>query len=114
MELGRSGEPLEARVASISAEIAAAIAQAQSREYEDEEDGSGSGSGSGREAPDTEVIGPNTSGIRGGENSKTLTSSKLRIAAEDVEEDDSDAFPIPLRTRKTAKEGRVVVGKRKR
>jgi hypothetical protein len=107
-------EPLEARVASISAEIAAAIAQAQSREYEDDEDGSGSASGSGRDVPESETVGPNTSGIRGGENSRTLTSSRLRSATEDAEDDDSDTFPIPLRTRKTGKDGRVVVGKRKR
>jgi hypothetical protein len=109
--LGRTDEPLEARVASISAEIAAAIAQAHSRECEDDEDGSGSASGSGRDVPDSDTIGPNTSGIRGG---GALTSSKLRNAADDVEDDDSDTFPIPLRTRKTGKDGRVAVGKRKR
>lgn len=114
IDSARTDEPLEAKVANISAEIAAAIAQAQSREYEDDEDGSGSGSGSGRDVPDGETIGPNTSGIRGGENGKTLTGSKLRIAAEDVEDDDSDTFPIPLRTRKSGKDGRVVIGKRKR
>ncbi|KAJ7582713.1 hypothetical protein C8J56DRAFT_864886 [Mycena floridula] len=54
--------PLEARVASISAELAAAIAQAKSRVYsDDEDDKDGEDSGSERR----EMIGPNTSGIRG-------------------------------------------------
>lgn len=54
-------DALEVRVASISAEIAAAIAQAQSRSYDDE----GEDSGSGQEIDSREPIGPNTSGIRG-------------------------------------------------
>src|SRR5262245_28408684 len=59
-DFGLANEPLEARVASISAEIAAAIAQAQAqaRHYEDEEGEDG-------EESELETIGPNTSGIRG-------------------------------------------------
>jgi len=96
-----SDQPLEVRVASIGAEIAAAIAQAQSRMYEDdddEEDENGS----------QETIGPNTSGIRGGEN---------RADDEDgpeEEEEDSDAFPMPLRTRRKGKEADVIAGALKR
>lgn len=91
---GGSHQGLEARVASISAEIAAAIAQASSRTLDadddelDEEDGEEDGWRSG----------PKTSGIRG-----------------DVEDDDdSDTFPIPLRTRKGKEAVSVVGAKRKR
>jgi hypothetical protein len=102
-------EPLEARVATISAEIAAAIVQAQTRIYEEEEDsesGSGHEMGIGR----AEMIRPNTSGIRddGMENESIKELSVM--LDEDGEDDDSDAFPIPLRTRKAG----VVGSKRKR
>ena len=60
----QSDESLQVRVASIGAEIAAAIAQAQSRVYEDD-DGEDDESGSGQEMGAPEIIGPNTSGIRG-------------------------------------------------
>lgn len=97
-----SEETLEVRVASISAEIAAAIAQAQSRVYEDEDDGeeeeedAGEESGSGQEMGGHEMIGPNTSGIRGlGVGEK---DGQILIHGED--DDDSDAFPMPLRVRK--------------
>lgn len=109
-------EPLESRVASISAEIAAAIAQASSRALDDgedeededeieEEDGEGWGAGSGNEMSMGESIVPNTSGIRGGGSAKGY-----------VEEDDedSDTFPIPLRTRKGKDPAAVVGMKRKR
>lgn len=102
---GSSEEPpLEVRVASISAEIAAAIAHAQSRLYdEDEEDDE-----SGQEVEGPESIGPNTSGIRGDDG---LDGAKILEVEDD---DDSDAFPIPLRTRK-GKEALTLVGaKRKR
>ena len=91
-------EPLDVRVASISAEIAAAIAQAQARGYEDEEDEDGEESGSGQEMG---TIGPNTSGIRGvtvsdgGQGERPI--SRIREGEED---EDSDAFPAPLRARK--------------
>ncbi|KAJ7452410.1 hypothetical protein B0H11DRAFT_1821086 [Mycena galericulata] len=95
-----SDQPLEVRVASIGAEIAAAIAHAKSRLYEDdEEDEDG-------ENNSQETIGPNTSGIRGGEN-----------RAEDdgpEEEEDSDAFPMPLRPRRKGKEADLVAGALKR
>jgi len=95
-----SDAPLEVRVASIGAEIAAAIAQAQSRMYEDDDDDED-------ENESQETIGPNTSGIRGGQN---------RADDEDgpEEEEDSDAFPMPLRTRRKGKEADVIAGALKR
>jgi len=99
---GASDEPLEARVASISAEIAAAIAQAQVQGYDDDEDEEEEESGSGQEIGGGETIGPNTSGIRG-------------VSEKDGEEedDDSDAFPAPLRGRR-ARELTTLGKKRKR
>ncbi|KAF8163303.1 hypothetical protein B0H34DRAFT_318112 [Crassisporium funariophilum] len=96
-------EPLEVRVASISAEIAAAIAQAQSRGYEDEEDEEGEESGSGQEMGGLETIGPNTSGIRGlsvGERAGPPEKEGSAELREGEEDEDSDAFPAPLRARK--------------
>ncbi|KAK0459729.1 uncharacterized protein EV420DRAFT_1620243 [Desarmillaria tabescens] len=91
-------EALEVRVASISAEIAAAIAQAQSRGYEEEEEEEDElEDDSGDELERRDTIGPNTSGIRG------LGDGEDRTALEDStdrEDDDSDAFPAPLRTRR--------------
>ncbi|KAF9246516.1 hypothetical protein BU15DRAFT_40396 [Melanogaster broomeanus] len=115
-------EPLEARVASISAEIAAAIAQASSRVLEadddeveeeegvEEDDGEGWSSGSGHEIGGAESIVPNTSGIRG--NGGGGESG----CAGGVEEDDedSDTFPIPLRTRKGKEPVSLIGLKRKR
>jgi hypothetical protein len=99
--------PLEARVASISAEIAAAIAHAQSRLYEEDDDEDDDESGQEVDGPET--IGPNTSGIR---DDGFRDGAKI-LEVED-EDDDSDAFPIPLRTRK-GKESLTLVGaKRKR
>lgn len=96
-----SEETLEVRVASISAEIAAAIAQAQSRVYEDEDDGEeeedgGEESGSGQEMGGHEMIGPNTSGIRG----LDVGEKDGQVLTLGDEDDDSDAFPMPLRVRK--------------
>jgi len=93
---------LEVRVASIGAEIAAAIAQAQSRVYEldEEEDEEDEES---EELGVPEVIGPNTSGIRDVGMDKGLVE----------DDDDSDAFPVPLRTRK-AKDSPAIGNKRKR
>lgn len=106
-------EPLEIRVASISAEIAAAIAQAQSRVYDDEDDeDEDEESGSGQEMGGPETIVPNTSGIRGlggGEN-RIMDKEGRRLVEED---DDSDAFPVPLRARK-GKDSPVTGNKRKR
>ncbi|KAJ7273715.1 hypothetical protein B0H12DRAFT_1090770 [Mycena haematopus] len=95
-----SDQPLEVRVASIGAEIAAAIAQAQSRMYEDDDDDDED------ENESQETIGPNTSGIRGGEN---------RADDEDgPEEEDSDAFPMPLRPRRKGKDADGIIGALKR
>ncbi|KAF8077945.1 hypothetical protein FPV67DRAFT_1662724 [Lyophyllum atratum] len=105
-------EPLGVRVASISAEIAAAIAQAQSRVYDDEDEDEDEQSGSGQEMDGPEMIGPNTSGIRGLGIGDTRTVEKdgRRLVDED---DDSDAFPVPLRTRR-GKDSPVAGAKRKR
>ncbi|KAF6765205.1 hypothetical protein DFP72DRAFT_1029676 [Ephemerocybe angulata] len=113
--------PLEAQVASISQEIAAAIAQAKSRAFdeddedpeEEDDDEAGEESGSGQEMTSPETIGPNTSGIRGlGSADAGKGAQMARRHGEDDE--DSDNFPQPLRTRKS-KEPIVAVGtKRKR
>ncbi|KAJ2931412.1 hypothetical protein H1R20_g5762, partial [Candolleomyces eurysporus] len=110
--------PFEAQVASISAEIAAAIAQAKSRAYdddeedEDEDDEGEEESGSGQEMAAPETIGPNTSGIRGLSNE--AGSLKTVDSATREEDEDSDTFPQPLRARKS-KETLTAAGiKRKR
>ncbi|KAH6918584.1 zinc finger and SCAN domain-containing protein 5 [Coprinopsis sp. MPI-PUGE-AT-0042] len=103
--------PIEAHVASISAEIAAAIAQARSRNFEDaddddDDDEGGEESGSGQEVAYPETIGPNTSGIRGaGEGevdpgAKTMPPPTSQHQEEDDDDEDSDAFPQPLHSRK--------------
>ena len=89
---------LDERVANISAEIAAAIVQAQSRVYEEDEEEEESGSGQ-------ERIGPTTSGIRGEHNESDMLYD---------DDDDSDAFPAPLRSRKARELATVSGGKRKR
>jgi len=118
-ESSGSDEPLEARVASISAEIAAAIAQASSRALDadddeieeegvEEEDGEGWSTGSGHEIGGAESIVSNTSGIRG----NGVGGKGIRCVEED--EEDSDTFPIPLRTRKGKEPVSLVGIKRKR
>ncbi|KIJ69393.1 hypothetical protein HYDPIDRAFT_105995 [Hydnomerulius pinastri MD-312] len=125
-------DPLEARVASISAEIAAAIAQASSRALDadedeieeeegvDEEDGEGWGSGSGHEIGGPESIVPNTSGIRGdgggGESGCTGGGGVggKGFGSVEEEDEDSDTFPIPLRTRKGKEPVSLIGIKRKR
>ncbi|KAG6818115.1 hypothetical protein H0H87_000020 [Tephrocybe sp. NHM501043] len=114
MQIPSYEEPLEVRVASISAEIAAAIAKAQSRIYPDgEDDDDDEQSGSGQEIDGPEMIGPNTSGIRGLDTGDTRTVEKDSVGRLVEEDDDSDAFPVPLRTRK-GKDSPVVGTKRKR
>ncbi|KAI0695697.1 hypothetical protein BC835DRAFT_1414667 [Cytidiella melzeri] len=107
-------QPCEPRVvASISAEIAAALAQAQARIYEEDDDDDDEGSGS--ELGFADSIVPITSGIRGED---ILTSHSIR--AEPVvqlplpPEDGDDEFTIPLRTRKDKEPVGVVGLKRKR
>jgi hypothetical protein len=102
-------QPLEARVASISAEIAAALVHAQSRTYEEEDDDYDEDDESGQEVNGPETIGPNTSGIR----DDGLRDGKRILEVED-EDDDSDAFPVPLRTRKGKESFGLVGTKRKR
>ncbi|KAJ7097927.1 hypothetical protein B0H15DRAFT_879119 [Mycena belliarum] len=95
-------QPLEVRVASIGAEIAAAIAHAQSRMYDDDDDGE-------EKNGSQETIGPNTSGIR-------HRAEDGPDEEEEEEEEDSDAFPMPLRSRRKGKDADVAAGglKRKR
>ncbi|KAJ7285834.1 hypothetical protein C8J57DRAFT_1285930 [Mycena rebaudengoi] len=94
---GGPDQPLQVRVASIGAEIAAAIAQAQSRVYDDEEDEDED------EDDSQEALGPNTSGIR----------EDRAEEDEGPEEEDSDnAFPVPLRSRRKGKEGDTLKRKR--
>ena len=90
LDLPSTDEALEVRVASISAEIAAAIAQAQSRGFaEVDEEDEESGSGSGQEIGALGLIGPNTSDVRGEDEGGRKGS----------EEDDSDTLSASLRTR---------------
>jgi hypothetical protein len=113
------GEPLEARVASISAEIAAAIAQASSRALDEDEDEMEEEEGvddddgwcSGHEIGRPESIVPNTSGIRGSGNDD---NGGKGIAGVEENDEDSDTFPIPLRTRKGKEPVSLVGIKRKR
>ncbi|KAG0707748.1 hypothetical protein DFH29DRAFT_595901 [Suillus ampliporus] len=119
LETGAPGEPLEATVASISAEIAAAIAQASSRALDEDEDEMEEEEGvddddgwcSGHEIGRPESIVPNTSGIRGGGDGDG--GGGKGICVEDNDED-SDTFPIPLRTRKGKEPVSLVGIKRKR
>jgi hypothetical protein len=114
------GEPLEARVASISAEIAAAIAQASSRSLDEEEDEmeeeecieNDDGWYSGHEIGRPESIVPNTSGIRGGGEGDG--SGGKGVGGVEDDDEDSDTFPIPLRTRKGKEPVSVAGTKRKR
>ena len=101
----QTAESLEVRVASISAEIAAAIAHAQSRVYEEEEeedeideleDDSGAESGK---------LGPNTSGIRGEDGP---------VSRGRDDDDDSDTFPMPLRARSVKSRDTIAVAGAKR
>ncbi|KAI6108990.1 hypothetical protein EV401DRAFT_1998496 [Pisolithus croceorrhizus] len=101
-EVAGSDETLEARVASISAEIAAAIAHASSRAL-DEDDG--------RDRYGIGGIVPKTSGIRGSTEGRRAGGSGGNWEDDD---DDSDTFPIPLRTRKGKESASVVGTKRKR
>ncbi|KAF5391334.1 hypothetical protein D9757_001891 [Collybiopsis confluens] len=74
------------RVASISAEIAAAIAQAHQRVFDEENEEEDTDSG--QEMSAMETIGPNTSGIRGiGDEGRHRTDSE------------DEVFPQPLRGR---------------
>lgn len=100
-------------MASISAEIAAALAQAQARAFEDDDDDDYE---SGSDIGYVEGIGPKTSGIRGEAGADTGRSSAEREHEEllpTVDEED-DEFLIPLRTRKGKEPVGVVGLKRKR
>ncbi|KAG1772685.1 hypothetical protein EDD22DRAFT_859693 [Suillus occidentalis] len=109
LEASTPGEPLEAR---------AAIAQASSRALDEDEDEMEEEEGvddddgwcSGHEIGIPESIVPNTSGIRG---SGDDNGGKGIPGVEDNDED-SDTFPIPLRTRKGKEPVSLVGIKRKR
>jgi hypothetical protein len=110
LQNGRGDESLEVRVASISAEIAAAIAHAQSRVYEEEEEEDEIDEledDSGAETGGPGKLGPNTSGIRGGDGEENGAGD---------EDEDSDTFPVPLRARsvKSRDTAAVAGAKRKR
>jgi len=108
-------------VADIRAEIAAAIAQAHSHIYDDDEDEEGDVE-SGQDVAVPAIIGPNTSGIRGEDelvNGDVAPRSQVEPLQEiemvlNDEAEDSDAFPIPLRTRRTKESAPVIGTKRKR
>ncbi|OJA19052.1 hypothetical protein AZE42_06314 [Rhizopogon vesiculosus] len=122
LQAGGLDEPLEARVASISAEIAAAIAQASSRTLDEDEDEMEEEEGiddddgwySGHEIGRTESIVPNTSGIRGGGDGDGGGGGGKGVGGVEDDDEDSDTFPIPLRTRKGKEPGSVAGNKRKR
>lgn len=109
-------DPLEVRVASISAEIAAAIAQAHSRSYDDDDDDEDEledelADESGDELSCRDTIGPNTSGIRG----RGGIDRPGREDSEREDEEDEEAFPVPLRARRGRDAEGVAAGeKRKR
>lgn len=118
--------PLEEQlVATISAEIAAALAKAQARIYEDDDYEEDEESGS--ELGQTDGIAPNTSRIRdedghgppsggggggggGGEERAPVGADLGALLGGDEEEE----FPIPLRTRKGKEPVGVIGLKRKR
>ena len=123
---GYNIEPLETRVAAISAEIAAAIAQAQSRMYnddtDDDDEGESGAEDGGREGGGREGgreregigLGPVVSGIR----------DEVPIRRPSGVDEDEEDFPVPLRARRgeaidvvggSSSSSNVVVGeKRKR
>lgn len=101
-------------MASISAEIAAALVQAQARAFEDEDDDDYE---SGSDIGHTEGIGPNTSGIRGdvgGDVGRSSAEKEQNDGLLPTVEEEEDEFPIPLRTRKGKEPVGVVGLKRKR
>ena len=103
-------------VASISAEIAAALAQAQARIYDDDDDEDEDGSSSDLGFPETGIV-PITSAIRAqddpgevGPMSRPEPVVPLPLQTEDAD----DEFPIPLRTRKDKEPVGIAGLKRKR
>lgn len=106
-------EPLEARVAAISAEIAAVIAQAQaqSRLYQEgvdddeDDDGEGetgpeSGEGEADGEAEAEWLGPLVSGIRNEPDRAGVPPPSLGNSGTADDDDDGDDFPVPLRQRR--------------
>ncbi|KAI5122973.1 hypothetical protein M0805_006852 [Coniferiporia weirii] len=125
--VGIVDEPLEARVAAISAEIAAAIAQAQAQmhgEYEEDVDEEESGSEDedrGEAQAETDVRGLMVSGVR--DEQPPIPSPVFAMAEAERDkgpegegdEDDDDDFPVPLRERRTGRaDGGGAGSKRKR
>ncbi|KAI0093524.1 hypothetical protein BDY19DRAFT_256611 [Irpex rosettiformis] len=101
-------------VASISAEIAAALAQAQARIYDDEEDDEEDGSSSDMGFPETGIV-PITSAVRAqdepGPMSRPEPVVPLSLQTGDA---DADEFPVLLRTRKDKEPVGIAGLKRKR
>ncbi|THG99654.1 hypothetical protein EW026_g2755 [Hermanssonia centrifuga] len=115
----QASQPLgENMVASISAEIAAAIAKAQARILDDDDSYSESGSEYGQ----TEYIMPNTSGIRGEDgpwhvvegDDRASGGTELGLSLASVGGEDEGGFPVPLRTRKGKEPVGIIGLKRKR
>ncbi|KZT26440.1 hypothetical protein NEOLEDRAFT_1155570 [Neolentinus lepideus HHB14362 ss-1] len=127
-------EGLEAQVANVSAEIAAAIAQAQAqaRIYgnDNEDDSDDAMGGSGGTEPTVSSIRHNIGTPCGGEDSHnrantgternntsettpTSLASRLAMALNEDEDEDGD-FPIPLRTRKGKEPVAVFTGKKRK
>ncbi|THH10182.1 hypothetical protein EW145_g1491 [Phellinidium pouzarii] len=110
--LSQAGGPLEARVAAISAEIAAAIAQAQAllreeEEDEDEEDEeeeeSGSEQGEGLQIEPADVRGLMVSGVRDEQPHIPPPFTAATNNGGRGEQDDEEDFPVPLRERRTGR-----------
>ena len=100
-------------MASISAEIAAALAQAQARAFEDDDDDYESESDIGSAEG---IIGHKTSSIRGevGVDAARSSAEREQEALLPTVDEEEDEFPIPLRTRKGKEPVGVVGLKRKR
>lgn len=105
LEDGQTAESLEVRVASISAEIAAAIAHAQSRVYEEEEEEDEIDELEDDSGVEPGKLGPNTSGIRGEDGPESRGRD---------DDDDSDTFPMPLRARSVKSRDTIAVAGAKR
>ena len=109
---GTMHPPLEEHlVATISAEIAAALAKAHARIYEDEEDGEDEESGS------EDGADPNISGVRGEDGEERRRGGELAgptaaLLGGDGEEEEE--FPVPLRPRRGKEPAGVAGMKRKR
>lgn len=99
-------------VASISAEIAAALAQAQARIYDDDEEDE-DGSSSELDFPDTGIV-PITSAIRVQDEVGPVSRPEPVVPLPLQTDDADDEFPITLRTKKDKEPVGIAGLKRKR